>query len=114
MRQTPLRRRTPRWTPMLDSDGDAYGKQLRVPPFTIERSFEYGWHLWIGPRIRYGSPASCTRMRPMFYKGGDESCNDTIALHAWPLGDLVVWWRWRQRTEADGRCDRCRAEDLIP
>lgn len=77
----------------------------------LERSEAgYGAHLWIGSRIRLASPGALTPMRPRIYKGGDEYCNDTVNLHLWPLGGVDVWWRWRQRTAADGRCDKCRAE----
>ena len=76
----------------------------------IRSEYGYGWWFWLGPRIRLNSPKSLTPMWPRIYRGGDEHCNDTLCLHLWPLGGIDVWWRWKQRTEADGACDRCREE----
>lgn len=70
----------------------------------------YGWHLWIGPRIRIESPGALTPMWPHVYRGGDEYCNDTVNLHLWPLFGVGLWWRGRQRTATDGLCDACLTE----
>lgn len=70
----------------------------------------YGWHLWLGERVRIGSPKSLTPMWPHIYKSGDEWCNDVLAFHLWPLGGVDVWWRRHQRTAADGQCPQCAAD----
>jgi hypothetical protein len=67
----------------------------------------YGWHLWIGSRIRIASRKALTPMWPHVYKSWDEYCNDVSAFHLWPVGGVDIWWRRHQRTEADGRCDTC-------
>lgn len=76
----------------------------------IRSDYGYGSSIWLGPRVRVSSGKALTPMSPRIYRGSDEYCNDTICLHLWPLGGVAVWWRWRQRTEADGMCDQCRDE----
>lgn len=82
--------------------------------FRFERSEAgYGWHLWIGSRIRLASGKALTPMWPHVYKSADEHCNSVLAVHLWPIAGLDVWWRWRQRTGADGLCDACLAEEAL-
>lgn len=68
--------------------------------------------VWLGPRVRLRSGWALTPMWPHIYRSGDEFCNDVICLHLWPLFGVDVWWRWRQRSEADGLCEACATEIL--
>jgi hypothetical protein len=79
--------------------------------WTFQRSEAgYGWHYWIGSRIRIASPKALTPMWPRVYRGGDEFCNDVLAFHLWPLGGVDIWWRRKQRTAEDGLCAKCEQE----
>ena len=78
-------------------------------PWRIFHSeYGYGWHLWLGRRVRINSPKSLTPMVPHVRFDHDENCNPVTAVHAWPLGGVDVWWRGMPRTE--GICDECTRE----
>lgn len=70
----------------------------------------YGRNLWVGSRLRLDSAGALTPMKPHVYRGWDEFCNPTVALHLWPLFGFVLWWSRRLRTYDDGRCAACIAE----
>lgn len=77
----------------------------------VERSeLGYGTHVWLGSRVRLGTPGTMTPMLPRVYKSGDEYCNDVLALHLYPVCSIDIWWRWRQRTVDDGWCDKCKRD----
>ena len=74
----------------------------------VERSENgYGTHVWLGPRVRIGTPGTMTPMWPHVYRGCDEYCNETLCFHLYPLIAIAIWWQWRQRTPDMGYCDEC-------
>lgn len=74
----------------------------------------YGW--WVTlylrgkHRARWNSSKATSRMWPQVRTGADENCNRSVSFILWPLGHLDVWWETNWRTDADGQCDKCRAE----
>ena len=76
---------------------------------------DYGWWIMLylrgRHRARWSSTKGTTRMWPHVSRGADENCNRSVTLHCWPIGHLDIWWETRWRTNVDGRCDSCRAED---
>lgn len=77
----------------------------------IQRSENgYGTSIWLGPRIRVGTPKTMTPKWPHVYMGGDECCNSVLAFHLYPLVSIDIWWQWRQRPPELGMCGRCILE----
>lgn len=62
-------------------------------------------------RLMYWPPWTVSRpWRPHIELTGDEHCNPSLLTVIPLLGAVIVFYGRRWRTEADGPCDRCIAE----
>jgi hypothetical protein len=92
---------------MTDLDDWPDPTHYRFGPVDVYRSNAgYGWEIVVAHRVQFLTRNAVTRMPPHAFHGSDENCNRTLALFAWPLGGVVVWYHPTQRTEPCLDCQR--------